>query len=103
MPLKDFYSGTTKSFYIDVLISGSAPDISSDKMKLLIKDEYSVILTSSADMTASGSIGRAYFNVSSSLTNIPPECYKYEIAWHLNSGEDYVIDPSSINVKERVK
>jgi len=100
MPLKDFYRSTTKAFYIDVLISGSAPDISSDTMKLYLRDESKIILSSSADMTTSGSIGRAYFNISSSLTNIPSECYSYNILWHLNSGEDYIVDKSSVNVKE---
>jgi len=100
MPLNDFYRSTTKAFYINVLISGSAPDISSDTMNLYLRDETKIILSSSADMAASGSIGRAYFNISSSLTNIPAECYYYNILWHLSTGEDYIVDKSSVNVKE---
>jgi len=102
MPLNDFYRGETKQFYIDMQVSGSAVDISSDTMTLLIRDEDEILISGSADMTSSGSIGRAIFNISSSLTNVSASCYDYEIAWHRNSGEDYLIDVSSVNIKHRV-
>jgi MinD-like ATPase involved in chromosome partitioning or flagellar assembly len=103
MPLNDFYKNTTKNFYVDLIVSGTAPDISSDTMMLYLKDSDEIILTSSADMTTSGAAGRAVFNISSSLTNVTASCYTYEIVWHRNTdGSDYVIDKSSINIKERV-
>jgi len=102
MPLNDFYKGETKAFYVDMQVSGSAINISSDTMTLLIKDSDEIIISHSADMTSSGSIGRAIFNISSSLTNVSASCYDYEIGWHRNDGTDYVIDDSSVNIKHRV-
>ena len=102
MPIQDFYRATTKYFYIDMVVSGSVPDISGDTMDFYMRDEDELILTASADMATSGSIGRAIFNISSSITDIPAECYQYEIYWHRSNGQDYVIDKSSVNVKSRV-
>jgi hypothetical protein len=102
MSLQDFYRATTKQFYVDMQVSGSAVNIASDTMTLLIKDSDEIIISHSADMTTSGSIGRAIFNISSSLTNVKANSYDYEIAWHKSTGEDYVVDKSSINILDRV-
>ena len=103
MPLSDFYRGTTKSFYIDVVVSGSLADISSDTLTLYIRDEDEMLLTKTADVATSGSSGRAYFEVSSSVTNaLSASCYDYSIEWHRSIGTDYVVDDSSVNVKEKV-
>jgi len=103
MPLNDFYKGTTKNFVVDVNVSGSGVNITSDTLTFYLRDEDELLLTSSADVATSGSIGRAYFNISSSLTNaLSASCYDYEISWHRSSGEDYVVDHSSVVVKQRV-
>lgn len=100
--INDFYKGTTLSYIVSMSFDNVVADISNDELTLLIKDSDEIILSSSADMTSSGSIGVAYFDISSSLTNIDVGCHDYELTYHTIDGKDYVILRSTVNVLNRV-
>ena len=106
--LNDFYSGTTKKFNVTILVQNAYPDISNDTVTLYLKDnktDTTYALTASADVASSGSSGIAEFELtptqSAGLNN---ESYFYEIVWNVSgSGEEYVLDQSSIGVLHRIE
>lgn len=105
MPLTDFYENTTKKFYYTITYNGGTPDISGDEVKFYLKDnltDANYILTASADVTSSGSIGQARFTLSDEVTNINPEIYYYETEWSLANGDKYILDSNSIRIMERI-
>ena len=103
MPLNDFYNGETLYGQYFFQTSGSVLDISNDEIIFWMKDSDEIVLTSSFDVTSSGSQGIAILNVSSSLTQLSASCYEYEISWHTFDGYDKVFESSTINVKPRVR
>lgn len=100
--LSDFIQGSSLTFHISCSINDVAVDISSDVLTFYIKDEDELIFSSSADVASSGSIGLAIFDISSSLTNLPKECYNYQFHWHTSLGKDYYTPITPINVLERI-
>ena len=106
MPIKDFFAGTTKKFNLTIEYSGSNPDITSDSVTFLLKDnitDTTYALTASADVTSSGATGVAKFNLTPDLTeDLNPENYTYELVWNLSSGEEYVLEQLPIAVLKRL-
>ena len=60
------------------------------------------IISSSGDVTTAGASGIAYFNLSSSFTDLETNIYPYEIYW-ITGSDEYVLDIGSVNVLDRIK
>lgn len=106
--LQDFYRGTTKNFDIVILINNTTPNISGDEVKFYLATQKEdadadLIMSASADVTASGSSGIAVFNLTPTQTNVSASTYYYEIIWTTASGSKYVLDSSVVQVIETIK
>ena len=111
MGLKDFYRATTKKFDLQISYNGTYPNITNDSVILYMANQKSdsnaeLVLTASADVSSSGSIGIARFNLSPTQTNISASIYDYEIWWNISSSNDIHIlteQDSRIAVLETIK
>ena len=102
--LTDFYENTTKNFSVDIELSGSAPDITSDTVTLMMRLSSSLeIYSSSADVASSGSNGTAYFTLNPTWTTKDPGIYCYEIFWETSGSlAEYVIDEGEVAILDRL-
>lgn len=107
MSLNDIYSGTTRYIRVNISLDDQIPDISSGSMDMIVKlhkgdSDSNAVLSSSADILTSGSMGTAIFALSPIDTNINPGNYYYEILWTRSNGDKYVVDQSTVKIKDRV-
>lgn len=103
--LNDFYKSTTKKFDVIINYNGTAPNITSDTVTMILKTSKgssTITLSKNADVFTSGGSGIAKFNLSKTDTSIPEGRYYYEIYWRTQSGEEYVLDEGEINILKRV-
>jgi hypothetical protein len=101
MSLNDFFRGTTKKFEVSITFNEAIPDISSDNVTFYLKDnktDSNYTLTASADVTSSGSVGVAKFNLTDEQTDINAENYYYSIVWDLSNGDKYVLDSNTVKI-----
>jgi len=102
--LKDFYQKATKKFDVTINYNGAVPDITADTVSIIFKTKKDgeTILTKNADVTTSGAIGIAKFNLTTTDTNITHGRYYYEIFWTLSNSEEYVLIADEINILNRI-
>ena len=106
MPLTDFYKSATKNFDVVIYENNILQDISEDSCSVSFKttlEATTVALEVNADVTTSGSAGKAIFEISSSQTNITEGSYYYELKWlPSGSGETHILEQAQVNVLHRV-
>jgi len=104
MRLKDFHTGTTKRFDVNITYDGSPPNITNDSVGIYFSKtkEGEAVITSTADVTTSGASGVAIFTISEVDTDVTHGKYYYQIVWTLDSSEEFMLDDSSIQLLERI-
>lgn len=105
--LKDFYVGTSFNFSITIELNGSNPDITSDTVKIIVKQnvddsDSNAVIDKNADVTTEGANGVAKFSLTPLDTNVNPGRYYLDIQWQRANGEEYILLKQKINLLERV-
>ena len=106
--VSNFYEATTKKFDVTIMYNGSAPDITGDVVKFIVKEDKDnvdgdAIIDVDANVVNNGATGVAEFALSISETGVTPKKYYYDIIWTWSTGEVYVLESDSVTVLERVK
>lgn len=104
--IEDFYVGETVEITVLCKKAGVAQDITSDTVKLTLKEEKSdadasAVLQVDADVATYGAAGTAYWNLTPAQTAITVGTYYMDIVWYDGTKEHVVYD-KSIKVIERV-
>ena len=104
--LENFYKGENVNFDVTITSDGSNPDITSDAVKLTIKQyksdsDANAKLVKNADVSG-GTSGVATFTLTDGDTEIDKGIYYYDIVWYPSSGGEYVVNNGYVEVMERV-
>lgn len=106
--MQDFYINSTKKFSVQILYNGSAPNITTHTVTLILKSAMSdpdsaAVVNKNADVLTYGAIGKAIFTLNPADLDIIPKRYHYEIFWTISDTEIYPLEIGQVTVKDRVK
>lgn len=104
--IEDFFAGETVEVTVLCKKGGTAQDITTDTVTMIIKEnksdaDSSAILDEDADVVTYGASGIAYWKLTPAQTDITPGSYFIDIVWYDGTDEHVVYD-RAIKVKERV-
>ena len=104
MRLSDFHTASTKRFDVNITYAGEAPNITNDAVSIFFSKTKGgeVVITDTADVATAGISGIANFELSETDTDVAHGRYYYQLLWELSSGEEFVLDDSSIQLLERL-
>jgi hypothetical protein len=105
--INDFYRATTVIIDIQILYNGSAPNITNDEVRMMVKSKKSdpdedALINETFDVSE-GATGSASLELTPTDTDIEPGVYFYEIFWLLSGGREYVLESGEFKIKTRVK
>jgi len=104
--IDDFYTGETVEITVLCKKEGVAQDITGDTVTLTVKEnisdaDSSAVLQEDADVTTYGAAGTAYWELTTTMTDIDPGTYYLDIVWYDGTME-HVVYSRAINVLERI-
>lgn len=105
--MSNFYEGETVNISGSITFNGSAPDISSDIVTLMVKKNRDDVdsdakIDVDADVTTDGANGNYYIDMPPATTTVTPGAYFYEILWFTSGGAKYVLESGSLIIIDRI-
>ena len=105
--IQDFYPGTTKVFTVTCKINTVAQNITSDTVTFRMKtgpnvSDANASLEIAADVSTSGALGIAIFELAAGSNTLAPGKYWADIEWILADTSEYIIVDQKITVLNRL-